>query len=300
MSNLKQFETLYDVVMHLLTEAEGETFNEYNTQKWIQGLRFNMAKDPATTYFGTILQDMKITVINDWMPRKVDYTDPDPNAYRDPEFIRIYCGGGYNPQQWTHMPTMAVDPARNLYIGEQYIQSLGEEFPTTKELNDVIKAILLHESMHISELTFFRGQGKDGQAWNIATDAYINMFIIKSGRKLPKGCIIPDKDGFIELKVAKHAGDKHPTVYRYQIEGKTAEILYKELMALFDPEKEKKPGGPPPPPQPLQKGDPVYHTNTKTYGVVLDPTKDPIEIRVITKEEAMQRAKAKNSGIQSI
>jgi hypothetical protein len=197
-------------------------------------------------------------------------------------------------------PTMAVDPARNLYIGEQYLQSLGDEFPTSKELNDVIKAILLHESMHISELTFFRGQGKNGTAWNIATDAYINLFILKSGRRLPKGCILPDANGFIELRVTEQQGQP-PTVYKYQVMGKTAEIIYNELMPLFEPPGgDKRPPPPPPTPQPLQKGDPVYHGASGEYGAVLDPNKDPMDIRTITKEEAMQRAKAKGKGIQSV
>ena len=122
MPYLKSFDTLCDVVSYLLTEED--EFSDYNTQKWIQALRFSLYKNPTTTYFGAILQDMNITVINDLLPRKVDYKDQDPNAYRTPEFIRIYCGGGYNPRAWCQMPTMAVDAARNLYVGEQFLQEI--------------------------------------------------------------------------------------------------------------------------------------------------------------------------------
>jgi hypothetical protein len=44
----------------------------------------------------------------------------------------------------------------------------------------------------------------------------------------------------------------------------------------------------------------VYHGASGEYGAVLDPSKDPMDVRTITKEEAMQRAKAKGKGIQSV
>ena len=289
MPYLERFDNLCETVVRYITEAN-------TTQNYIDALRYHIYNNPATTYFGVILQNMHIVVINDLNPKAVDYNDPSPEAYRHPIWKKVYCGGGYNPKNWMTMPTMAVDPAGNLYIGEQFLEEISKEFPESADFTDVVKTILLHESMHISELTFFRGIGKEGNVWNIATDTYINYYLILNGRKLPEKCCKPDKDGNLSIDIERIPGKKE--VYKYNIQGKSAENMYDELMSLFKNQKPPtKPTGPPPP---LQNGDPVLHTESNEYGVVLDPSTDPVKIRRISKEEAMLRDKIKKTGIANI
>ncbi len=280
------------------------------TRDFIGGLLAAISKDPRTVYYGTILANMRITVIGDI---NTNYNDPSPEAHRDPEFKRIYMGGHYDPRDpsqrdaWCTHPTMAVDPIGNLYIGEQFIyKDLFPEFekdpktgvPSTKRVYDVIVAILLHESMHISGLTFFRGKGRDGKIWNIATDAYINKQLIENGYELPKNCIKPDADGNIHIFVNGIPG-LPDFEYLFDIKNKTEEILYDDLKKILRPTDEsEKSKGPPPPPRPLQRGDPVYIPSTGEYGVIID-INGPL-IREITEEEAKQRAREQKKGIRNV
>lgn len=284
MIRMKYFDTLCDLTSYLITEG-------YTLQNFIEGLRYSLTKNPETVYFGTILQNMSIIVINDFHPNKVDYKDPSPDAYRDPVWLRVFCGGGYNPQEWGHMPTMAVDPAGNLYIGQQFLETqIYKEFPDDKDYAEVLKSILLHESMHISELTFFRGIGRQPLIWNIATDIYINLNIIRNGRKLPKCLYVPDANGKISFPVEEAPGVE--IEFKYNTEGKTAEILYDELMDLLTGKKE--PGGKPPPGKnpPIGKGDVVYNPMTREYGIVISA--NPPRTRVISEDEAVARVKSKS------
>ena len=280
------------------------------TRDFIGGLLAAISKDPKTVYYGTILANMKITVIADM---NTNYSDPSPESHREPEFIRVYMNGHYDPNDpeqkhaWCTHPTMAVDPVGNIYIGEQFIyKDLFPEFekdpktgaPTAKRVYDVIIAILLHESMHISGLTFFRGKGKEWRIWNIATDAYINKQLIQNGYELPKDCIKPDKDGSIHITVKGEPGVPD-FEYLFDIKDKTEEILYEDLKKILRPDSEPpSPPGPPPPPKPLQRGDPVFMPTTGKYGVIID-IKKPL-IREITEEEAKQRARDLKQGIKNI
>ncbi|MDD4109980.1 MAG: hypothetical protein PHS54_00340 [Clostridia bacterium] len=283
MLNFKYFDTIYDMVTHFITEG-------VNTQNFIDSIRYSLYKDPQTVYFGFILQNMTIVVIND---NNVDYSDPSPTAYRDPIWLRVYCGGQYNPREWQHKPTMAVDIAGNLYVGEQYLDDIFHEFnEDSKVFVEVVKSILIHESMHISEMTFFREQGRFHEAWNIATDAYINYWIVNNGRPMPANLILPDKDGNITLQIDQTP----PLTIKYNVLGKSAELLYEDIMGLYKDNKPSEPGNTPP--VVLQKGDPVYDPVRKEYGVILD-VNGP-KIRVITEEEAMIRSKLKKRGIVSI
>ena len=267
MPKLKHFDTLYEVSMHLISEG-------YSMQDFINGLRAVLYKDEKTVYAGRILQNMNIIVINDMNPTEVDYEDTDPNAYRVPIHKRIY---GHN-----EMPTMAVDPRGNLYVGEQFLSKEVFGKYGTQVGTEMVKAILIHESMHISELTFFRGIGKAGQPWNIATDAFINYHITKNGYPLPEGGIIPDANGDIQIKFQVAKG-LPPKIFVISTVGKSSEMLYDDILKIFK-ETGNQPPPPPPPSRPLQRGDPVYNVDTKEYGVVIGLK--PIKVRKITKEEA--------------
>ena len=283
----KNFDALINAVTNKLI------FEAYSMQDYVNGLRAQIYQDPRTVYYGRILQNMNIVVINDVNPREVNY-EKDANGnyvdeYRHPIGAQIFG---------MDRPTMAVDIAGNLYIGENFIlKEIYGKFSDEQVAAEVVKAVLLHESMHISELSFFRGEGRRGQIWNIATDAYINFYLVKNGYKLPEG-IIPDADGNITLKLPTTP----PIELKYSLLGKSAELIYYEIVKLWEPEEpeeeESEGNGPPPPPRPLQRGDPVYNTKTGEYGVVLDPGAP--STRVITKEEAMLRAKLKKKGIVQV
>ena len=270
--------------MRMITE--GYTFNEF-----IKTIRHNLVQDPRTVYFGRILQSMRLVIINDMTPQEVDYDDPKPTAYRTPEFIRVFCPGGWKAdprviKAWCTKPTMAVDMAGNLYVGEQFIsKDLGAEFTDLPTYKEAVTAILIHESMHISELTFFRGKVKNPMVWNIATDAYINFHIIRNDKPLPKGGVIPDKNGNLDIPVKTVPGQP-PKIFRLTVLKKSAEMLYEELMEIFGGEGKSQP--PPPQKKVLEVGDVVFNKATKEYGVLIG-TK-PFEARIISKEEALKRA----------
>lgn len=264
----------------------------YTMQDYVNTLRADIYKDPKTVYFGRILQNMNIIVINDVNPREVNYeVDEDGNwkdEYRHPLGLRIFG---------MTRPTMAVDLAGNLYIGESFIlKEIYEKFPNNYEAADVVKAVLLHESMHISEMTFYRQQDRHPRIWNIATDAFINYTLIQNGYTLPNG-IVPDKNGILTVNVMLPSG---AIQVQYSLAGKSAEMIYDELIKILDlsDPAEDDDDGDPPPPKPIERGDPVYNPANGEYGVVLDPNKP--ETRIITREEAMIRAKLKNRGIVNI
>lgn len=80
--------------------------------------------------------------------------------------------------------------------------------PTNFEQLSVGKAkgVLKHEIMHIAQLHPWRGQGKEHQRWNHATDYSINPVILEEGGELPDNCL--DGSSF---------------------KGQTAEQIYKSL-----------------------------------------------------------------------
>jgi hypothetical protein len=269
---LQNFDKLYNQLLLVVTESAARDF--------ISNLCMELYKSPQTAYFGQLLLDMNIVVINDMSPVEVDYDDPDPKAYRDPTFVKVYCGGGYNEQQWCHSPTMAVDVVGNVYIGEQFVVKTIYGANDPKTAREMTKSVLIHESMHISELSFFRRQERDQELWNIATDAYINYYITKNNFKLPMG-IIPDENGNITIKCGKPPTQK---AFQFNILGKTAENIYEELELIL---RKKQPNTPTPDRQ-LQKGDPVFNKKTNQYGIII--SLNPIKVIVVTKEEAMARS----------
>lgn len=285
MPYLKHFDTLYEVFSHLILEG-------YSLKDYINGLCVSIFKNANTAYYGKILQNMSIIIINDLNPQKVDYTDESPEAYRDPVFVKVFCGGSYNPVYWTQQPTMAVDLGRNVYIGEQFLaEEIFGKAKDNKDATEIIKGILMHESMHISDMSFFRQGNRLHLPWNIATDAYINYQLVNNGIKLPEFGIIPDKDGFITYTITNPDGSEKEL--KFQIKGKTAEILYDEIVKLFKNETAQQPQTIKRPP--LKRGDPVYNKKTNECGVIIST--NPYKIRIITKEEAKIRADLAKKGI---
>jgi len=88
------------------------------------------------------------------------------------------------------IPTMAVSlNKKNRNICLIYNPKFVEEI-SFEELQGVI----IHESSHIVNMHFDRGEGKDPSKFNIAADIAINQQIIESGFSLPKGVVLPIDD----------------------------------------------------------------------------------------------------------
>lgn len=51
------------------------------------------------------------------------------------------------------------------------------------------KGVLKHEIMHVAQLHPWRGEGKEHERWNHATDYTINPLILDEGGELPEGCL---------------------------------------------------------------------------------------------------------------
>jgi len=92
------------------------------------------------------------------------------------------------------MPSMGVDRYGNCYYDIEFVKSLNQE-----EVN----ATLCHEVCHCAFGHLERQEGKDHQLLNISQDAVINALLIKDGMSLPKGCILPNSSGTLELMDVK-------------------------------------------------------------------------------------------------
>lgn len=281
---LKHFDTLYNLTMHILSEASRET------KDFIGGIIAALYKNPTTIFFGRILQNMNIIVIED---SDVDYDDPSPHAFRDPTFIRVFCGGlkglsDRNNGAWCRLATMGVDIVGNIYIGEQFIgtEIFKEANDDEAVVRDIVKGVLLHESMHYSELTFLRQGSRNHSLWNIVTDIYINYQLIKNGYKLPSMGYLPKTDGTVDIHIP---GTRKKV--QFQIYGKSAEELYDEVMKFIP--NDDKPKQPPPPQnrEPLKQGDPVYNKKTGKYGIVISTS--PLKVTPVTAEEAKIQSELK-------
>lgn len=75
---------------------------------------------------------------------------------------------------------MMATNGTHLYVNPKNFETL-----TVAEAKGVIK----HEVMHVAQLHPWRGQGKEPQRWNHATDYAINPIIIEEGGELPKGVL---------------------------------------------------------------------------------------------------------------
>lgn len=267
---------------------------EYNTRAFILALIAKLRNTPKTAYGGYILSRMPIVIINDINPVRVDYKDPSPEAYRPREFIENYCGGAYHPTNWVRPPTMAVTSTGSILIGEQFLEDVFKDANTDDEAVDIIRGVLLHESMHISEASFIRAQHSDikiHDIWNIATDAYINNILLKNGFSLPSDCIRPGDNEVVRIPLSS-SDPQQPRVFEFDLKGKTAEELYFELEKFLseDPSEQQEPQQERE--RPLQKGDVIWDEEQGTYGVVLSVDGDQIKHRAISEDEAFARVGA--------
>jgi predicted metal-dependent peptidase len=128
------------------------------------------------------------------------------------------------------VPTMGVDDYGNIYINPNF---------ALKQLSyEEVIGVLLHETLHIANNTFFRKGRKDHTLWNVATDFVMNRDILESGYKLPSiGCLPLQEGGRWVLPPMEHAMEVAGT----DITDMTAEELYKVFEKL-DNEQEKKKG----------------------------------------------------------
>lgn len=76
--------------------------------------------------------------------------------------------------------TLAVD-GKTLFYNPTYVQTLTF---------DELKGVVAHEVMHVALKHHTRRGGRDPEAWNDAGDYVINGIVMRSGFKLPKGCLL--------------------------------------------------------------------------------------------------------------
>lgn len=93
----------------------------------------------------------------------------------------------------TDIPTMATD-GKTLFYNPEFVESLTDAECT---------GVLAHEALHVALLHIDRMLYRNLEAWNYACDQVVNSHVLKSGLRLPAGCVTP-------------------------LEGKTAEELYTE------------------------------------------------------------------------
>ena len=117
-------------------------------------------------------------------------------------------GSGYMIEE---IPTMAVDAKGNIYINIYF----ATESISYKE----VIGVLCHEMMHISLHHLRRIGNRQPKLWNIATDLAINHTLVKDGISLPEGGLIPSVNGDFDFDD-----------YSINVEGKSSEEIYKELL----------------------------------------------------------------------
>ena len=111
------------------------------------------------------------------------------------------------PQPCKFIPTMGVDANSNLYVNEDFLESLDEKS---------VLWVLAHEAMHMVTMTHGRKpEGANHIVWNIASDASINMLITDEAH-------IP----IINEKIAKPIYGGKWTKYK----GATTEAIYFDIM----------------------------------------------------------------------
>lgn len=92
-----------------------------------------------------------------------------------------------NPTPTETIPSAGIDIYGNLYYNKKWIESLS-----IRE----IKAVLIHEVMHLVFEHLERILKRDPSRWNIAADLCVNNVIITNGFTLPKTTLIPTNNTF--------------------------------------------------------------------------------------------------------
>ena len=111
--------------------------------------------------------------------------------------------------------TMAVNQFGDLYWNAEFVESMTF---------DELQAVLCHEAMHMATLSFPRAGKRDHMLWNMATDWAMNWLLKQEGFMLPKGALIPDDYGNIEIPTKKGKNKK------IDISKFTAEEVYDHLL----------------------------------------------------------------------
>ncbi len=107
--------------------------------------------------------------------------------------------------------TMGVNERGDLYYNPDFINPLSDE---------EIEGCLLHEILHLALRHLIRCGTRDKEIFNISADLCVNWLVNKNDYYLPKGALLPDREGNFEM-----AGIKVEN-----IGNKSAEIVYDELI----------------------------------------------------------------------
>lgn len=84
------------------------------------------------------------------------------------------------------IPTMGVDILGNFYYNKGFVDKLND---------NQLKAVLMHEIMHLAYQHPMRCGEKDPTIWNIAADLKINNDLMLAGeRDLPQGGVVPNSE----------------------------------------------------------------------------------------------------------
>ena len=127
-------------------------------------------------------------------------------------------------------PTMGINMKGQLFFDEGYVNETDDER---------LKGGICHEVLHLALLHIQRGVGKPhSDIWNMAIDCQTNFILAKNGFTLPKCSCVPDLYG---NKVKIMSVDDQKVHYEVEdVENKTAEEIYNELLKKFPNLKNKK------------------------------------------------------------
>lgn len=106
--------------------------------------------------------------------------------------------------------SMGVDIKGNLIYNKKWVSKLDDE---------QLKGVLCHEVLHLALQHFIRGENKEHEIYNIATDLVINCILTNNNFALPKGCV-PCNNEFELVK----------GLILKELDKKTADEVYHEIM----------------------------------------------------------------------
>jgi len=118
--------------------------------------------------------------------------------------------------------SMAVDDDSNLYYDPKFVEKL-----TTSE----VKAVLLHETIHMALMHPQRGLDKNHGVWGYAVDAVANYNVFACRLTLPEGSaveIVDGQDGLFKINGQQFKIN--------DVASKSAEAIYNELMNMLPPD----------------------------------------------------------------
>ena len=128
-----------------------------------------------------------------------------------------------NIQENKEIPSMGVDNKGNMVYNKDWIDKLNE---------NQLKGVMIHETLHLALEHFPRGQNKEHEIYNIASDLVINNILVNNKFELPEG-LVPYNNSF-EFEKAT------PPFTIEDLDKKSADEVYNELMKKLPKEKEQK------------------------------------------------------------